>query len=299
MLVSNLGEDNLLRMFRQKIRTDKSVIVGSGDDCAVLKLDKNNYQLFTCDMLVEEVDFLSSARPYLVGRKAIGVCVSDIASCGGLPRHCLISLGMPKTTPLKKVGTLFKGMLDAAKEFRVNIAGGDLSASPRLVIDVSMLGVVEKQRLALRSNARIGDIIFVSGPLGGSLSGKHLNFCPRIKEARFLVKNFKVGGMIDISDGLAKDLGHILEESKLGAVIYEELIPQSSYSKGLKDALYSGEDFELLFTLSCRQARRLSMLDKFGFRAIGEIIPPKYGLNLVNKAGRQMAIPKRGFTHFK
>jgi thiamine-monophosphate kinase len=298
MLITELGEFGLIERFRKHIKTDSSVIKGSGDDCAVIKLDGNNYLLFTCDMLIEGVDFTAKDDPYLVGRKSIAVSLSDIAACAGIPRYCVVSLGLPKNKSLKFADRLFQGMLDLAKKYKVNIVGGDLSRAEKLTIDVSMLGAVKKNELILRKGAEDADIIFVTGTLGGSIRGKHLKFAPRLKEARFLSKNFKVHAMIDISDGLIQDLGHILKEAKSGAVLYEELIPLDKQARNLKEALYMGEDFELLFTLSRRQARRLCLKDKYRFRAIGEIRPAKYGLKLVDKKGREHKIPSGGFRHF-
>ncbi len=298
MLITKLGEFGLIERLKKSIKTDSSVIKGSGDDCAVLALDKKRYQLLTCDMIVEGVDFTIKDNPYLIGRKALAVSVSDIASSSGLPRHCLISLAMPKNTSVEFVDRLFKGMLGIAREYNINIVGGDISSAGQLIIDVSMSGIVEKKYLTLRSGAKIGDIIFVTGELGGSIQGKHLRFKPRLKEARFLAKNFKVNAMIDISDGLAQDLGHILEESSKGAVIYEDLIPLSKAARGLHDALYMGEDFELLFTLSPKEAKKLYNKKLPVFKPIGEITDKKYGLRLVDRHGRERVIALRGFRHF-
>ncbi|MDD4895063.1 MAG: thiamine-phosphate kinase, partial [Candidatus Omnitrophica bacterium] len=212
--------------------------------------------------------------------------------------HCLISLGMPKDTTVKFLDRVFKGMAYMAAKFKINIAGGDLSRAKQLAIDVSMLGIVEKKYLVLRSGAKNGDIIFVTGALGGSIKGKHLKFIPRLKEARLLVKNFKVNAMIDISDGLAQDLGHILKQSNCGALLYEGLIPFSKEAKGLNDALYSGEDFELLFTLPHEQAKKLSRKNYLRCRPIGEITEKKYGLTLIDKRGREKVIKPEGFRHF-
>ena len=279
------------------IKTDSSVIVGSGDDCAVLEFDKNNYLLFTCDMLVEGVDFTDKDDAYLVGRKSLVVSISDIASCCGLPRYCLISVALPKGTALEYADRLFKGMLSIAKKFKVNITGGDVSQAPQITIDVSMLGIVEKKNLVLRSGAKIGDIICVTGELGGSILGKHLRFIPRLKEARFLVKNFKINSMIDISDGLVQDLGHILAKSNAGAALYENLIPISKYSRNLDDALYGGEDFELLFTLPRREAQKL-FKKPCNFKPIGEIVSKKQGLRLIDRKNKEKTLKIKGFTHF-
>lgn len=297
MLVGKIGEFGLIERFRKSIKTGPCVVVGSGDDCAVLKFDRKNYQLFTCDMIVEGVDFTRRDNPYLVGRKALAVSISDIAACAGIPLHAVISLAMPKNTKVEFIDKLFKGALDTAKKYKINIVGGDLSRSKELMLDVSMLGIVEKKNLVLRSGAKKGDIIFVSGPLGGSIRGKHLKFTPRLREARLLVKNFKINSMIDISDGLAQDLGHILGQSKAGAVIYEHIIPLNLEARGLNEALYMGEDFELLFTVSPRQAKRI-LKRNYGFFPIGEITDRIYGLKLVDRRGRVKPLEPKGYRHF-
>ncbi|MCM8795555.1 MAG: thiamine-phosphate kinase [Candidatus Omnitrophica bacterium] len=298
MRVDKLGEFGLIERFKRFIKLDSSVIQGAGDDCAVIKYTKDKYLLFTCDMLVEGVDFTSDENPYLIGRKSVAVSISDIAACAGLPKFCLVSLGLPKKTPVEFMDKFFKGTLDMLKRFKINLVGGDLSRAHKLTIDVSMLGVVEKRYLVLRKGAKVGDIIFVTGKLGGSIYGKHLRFVPRIKEARFLTKNFKIHSLIDISDGLAQDLGHILRESKCGAVIYEEAIPLDKAAKGIKDALYQGEDFELLFTLSRSEARRLWQKAKNKFIPIGEIIASKWGFRLIKKDGTRIMLKPKGFVHF-
>lgn len=299
MLISKIGEFGLIERFRKEIKTDASVIRGSGDDCAVIEFNQNEYLLFTCDTVVEGVDFIKETPAYLIGRKSLAVCLSDIAACAGIPRYALVSMGIPAHTPLKKIDKIFQGLSDLAKEYRINIVGGDISKAKQLFIDVSILGLVEKDYLVLRNGAKRGDIIFVSAKLGGSIYGKHLKFTPRIKEARFLVKNFKINSMIDISDSLIQDLGHILKQSRTGALLYEELIPLSKQAHNLSEALYGGEDFELLFTLSLKQARRLTSLKrKFPFWPIGEIREKRYGLKLFNKKGKEEALKIKGFQHF-
>ncbi|MDD5246241.1 MAG: thiamine-phosphate kinase [Candidatus Omnitrophica bacterium] len=298
MRISELGEFALIERFRRRIRTDSSVIKGSGDDCAVLKFDRARYQLFTCDMLVEGVDFYSQEDPFLVGRKSIAVSLSDIAACAGIPAHCLVSLGLPKKTSVSFTDKLFRGMLAMARRFNLNLVGGDLSSSPKLVIDVSMLGFVEKKYFISRGNARAGDVIFVSGTLGGSIFGRHLKFTPRVKEARYLVENFRINAMIDVSDGLAQDLGHILRQSSKGAVLFEDLLPFDIRAKGLDDLLYSGEDFELLFTASRPQAEKILRKSGRLFKPIGEIVGQGRGITLITTAGKERGIQPKGFRHF-
>lgn len=298
MQISKLGEFGLIERIKRYIKTDSSVIKGIGDDCAVIKFDKDKYLLFTCDMLIEGVDFTHGDSPYLIGRKALGMSISDIASCGGFPRYILVSLGIPKGASVELVDEIYKGINALAREYNINVVGGDVSRATRLTLDVSMLGFVGKKNLVLRNGAKLGDIIFVTGELGGSIFGRHLRFTPRLKEARFLVENFKINSMIDVSDGLVQDLSHILEASNAGAVIYEELIPVSKQARSLADALHMGEDFELLFTMSPKEAKRLGFKRLAIFKPIGEILDKKYGLRLVSKRGREKPVERKGFRHF-
>lgn len=298
MLLSKIGEFGLIERIKKMIKNNSSVVTGPGDDCAVLKYDKNNYQLFSTDMLVEGVDFTKDTNLYLVGRKALAVSISDVSACGGMPTHAVVSLGLPKDITLNSLDLINKGINDLAKIYKINIVGGDISKSRDLVINLSILGIVEKKLLVKRSGAKIKDVIMVSGELGGAIKGKHLKFIPRLKEARYLVKNFKVNAMIDISDGLTQDLNHILEASNKGALIYESLIPISKQAKNLQDALSSGEDFELLFTLSKRQSKKLFTRFPANFRPIGEITGHKHGLRLVKRNAKIIKIKPKGFRHF-
>jgi thiamine-monophosphate kinase len=297
MRIGKLGEFGLIERIKKTIKTDKSVIKGIGDDCAVLKLDKNRFLLCTCDMIVEGVDFLKNEDPFLIGRKALGISISDISACAGTPRYALISLGLPKNTRVETIDRIYRGINSLARKYKINIVGGDLSASVKLTIDVTLIGEVNKKELVLRGGAKPGDIIFVTGSFGGSIKGKHLKFTPRLEEAGFLTRKFRINSMIDVSDGLCQDLGHILKESGAGAVIYENLIPLSKESSGIRDGLSSGEDFELIFTLGIKEARRLSASKK-RFYPVGHIVDRKYGLQFVDKYGRQKKLKPAGFRHY-
>jgi len=298
MLIQKLGEFGLIERIKKNIKTDSSVVQGSGDDCAVIKFSRGKYLLLTCDMLIEGVDFVSREKPYLIGRKALAVSISDVAACGGIPRYALVSLGLPPGARVEFVDKLHQGMRDLARRYRINLVGGDFSRAAKLTLDVSMAGVVEKKNLVLRSGAKSGDIIFVSGSFGGSIRGKHLKFTPRLNEARWLVEHFKINSMIDVSDGLAQDLRHILVASKAGALVYEELIPLSPRARNLNDALYGGEDFELLFSMPAKEARKLICANNKLYHPIGEILPLSEGLRLVTKNGNEKNIKPGGFRHF-
>ena len=298
MQVKDIGEFGLIERFRRKIKTDSSVVKGSGDDCAVLKFNQSSYQLFTCDMIVEGVDFYKTDNLRLVGRKALAISISDIAACGGVPKHAVVAFGLPKNMPVSQADRLGKGLFDLAGKFNINIVGGDISASGKLVVDVSLLGEVKKNKLCLRQGAKVGDIALVTGEFGGAIKGKHLKFTPRLKEAQFLVNNFKINSMIDVSDGLVADLGHILKQSSVGAVLYESLIPLSKQTLGSQEALGSGEEFELLFTASRDQASKIIKSAKYCFKAIGKIMPEAFGLRLINYKNKYSRLSLKGYCHF-
>lgn len=297
-LLKDIGEFALIDRLSRGIKTRGPVIKGIGDDCAALEYSGGDYLLAGSDMIVEDVHFKRSAPPFYIGRKALAAALSDIAAMGGEPIAALISIGLPEGLPLKFLDGIYRGIRALARKYNVNLIGGDTSASSKIVIDAVVLGRVEKNRLALRSGAKKGDIIFVTGGLGGSIKGRHFTFEPKIKEARFLVKNFMVNAMIDISDGLLGDLGHILKQSKAGAVIFEELIPVRKAASGLREALIMGEDYELLFTTPVSQARKIIKMTGGRYREIGEVLDRKRGFTLVTKDCRQIRLKAEGFRHF-
>ena len=299
MKIRQLGEFGLIELIRRMTKVSSGVIKGIGDDCAVLPLDRKNFLLLTCDMLVEKVDFTQRDNPYLIGRKSLGCCLSDIAACGGLPLYALLSLGLPPDMSVSRIRQLYRGAISLGRKFRVKIVGGDISRSNKLIIDVSLVGTVERKNLILRRGAKKGDIIFVSGKLGGSIYAKHLAFNPRIKEARYLVQNYKVNSMIDISDGLLQDLGHILKQANLGAVLFKDLIPINAEARSFDEVLYMGEDFELLFTLAPHEARRLmSSKQNNKFFPIGEMVYKRQGLVMLDSQARRIKLKPRGFQQF-
>ena len=294
---SKPSELDLIRMIAKKIGANPSVVRGIGDDTAVLKYTRDKYQLFTCDMLIEGTDFFPGTDPEDIGHKAMACSLSDIAAMGGRPKYALISLGLPKTRAKKFIDGFYQGALALAGKFKTDIVGGDLSSSEKIIVDVSIIGEVFKKKLTLRSGAKPGDMIFVSGSLGGSLYGRHLKFTPRVKEANYLVNNYPITAMLDISDGLSLDLRRLTLASSVGAIIYAELIPVSIEAKSLAEALSMGEDYELLFTLQPKEARKL-IKNKPYFKLIGEIREEKYGLKIISKDGREKILEPKGYQHF-
>ena len=300
MKLKDFGEFNIIDRIANRVRVSGQVIKGIGDDTAVLRWTRSKYLLFTCDMLVEGRHFLRDAGGFLVGRKSLSASISDIASMGGGPKFCLVSLGAPPSLDIKYVDDLYKGIRDVAKRFDVDLVGGDTVKSENIVINISLLGEVEKKNLVGRSGAKEGDSIFVTGTIGGAFRSKHLRFTPRLREARLLVKNFKIHSMIDVSDGLIADLGHILKKSKIGAVIYEKTIPISKDARDFTSALRDGEDFEIVFTMSKAEGDRLIKRWKFNthIARIGEIRRDIKGLYIIGENGKKKKINPIGYDHF-
>jgi len=309
-----MNEFELVEKLSRLLPTNESVVVGIGDDCAVLDMGlPGRLQLFKTDAVVEGVHFAADAAAEKVGHKALARCLSDIAAMAGTPTAALITIGLPSRFQFARVRAIYAGMSALARRHEVAIVGGETTASPeRMVISVSLLGWVEKGRCALRSGARAGDAIFVTGELGGSLSGKHLKFEPRLDEARWLARHFPLHAMIDLSDGLAGDLNHVLKASRVGAELLADAVPVSRTAKRafqektskkppLLAALTDGEDFELLFTIAATDAVRLreSWQKKFpGLRlsCIGKITAGR-GMAVRDK-GRVRPLTAHGYVHF-
>ncbi|MFN7170911.1 MAG: thiamine-phosphate kinase [Candidatus Omnitrophota bacterium] len=299
--LKEIGEFGLIDYFKKIIKLDRRVLRGIGEDAAVVSYTKKKYLLFTTDMLIEDIHFkIKEATPYEIGWKALGCSLSDIASMGGRPLYALVSIGVPEKTSFNFIRKIYQGINGLADIFKVKIVGGDTNRAERLIIDVFLVGEVEKGKVVYRKGAKLNDVIAVTGSLGNSYkSKKHLRFVPRIKEARFLINNFKINAMIDLSDGLSSDLFHILKENKKGAIIFKEEIPLSPKAS-FEQALHEGEDFELLFTLTEKEAGRISAEKKrinFPISFIGKIIEGEK-MWLYSKKGDFKAIEPQGFRHF-
>lgn len=290
--LKDIGECELIRRLKNLTNTSASVIKGIGDDCAVLKYTKDKYLLFTTDMIIEGVHFKKGSRPESIGHKALAVNISDIAACGGIPKWAVVSIGMPQDTSYNYIRRIYIGIEHLSDKLRVDIVGGDTNASRQMVISVALIGEVKRNKLVLRSGARDKDIIFLSGHL--TERPNHLTFMPQMKESQYLVENFHVNSMIDISDGFWTDLNHILSESKKSAIVYEALIPYRGEKRLLRNILNTGEQFKLIFTAARPQTDKLSRV----FFPVGEITDERGGIIYVTKKGRgERALPA-GYTHF-
>lgn len=310
-----MNEFELIARITPTLASNSHLLRGAGDDCAVLDLGlKNELLLFKTDAVVAEVHFTSDTPPVKVGRKALARALSDIAAAAGKPTSCLVTLGLPKDFDPDYVLRFYEGLNEIAREYHLSVAGGETTRTTGpMFVSVALIGTIPRGRVITRSGAKVGDAIFVSGELGGSLSGKHLDFEPRLKEAQFLAENFAIHSMMDLSDGLAGDLRHILNASKTGAELFSDSIPitraaklkarnESSAKPPLLAALTDGEDYELVFTIAARDA--VAVLDRWKARfpktkltCIGKITSQP-GLRLRDKLGIR-ELPAHGYTHFQ
>lgn len=264
----DIGEDALIDRLVGLLPRDPNPAAGPGDDCAVIDHDPTSPSLLLLktDALVENVHFLPGAPARAVGWKAAARVVSDFAAMGGHPEHFLITLALPPDTAVAWVEDLYRGMGDCLEKFGGFLAGGETSSVPggsAAVISIAATGSVLRDRLVLRSTAKPGDGLFVTGMLGGSIHGKHLDFTPRIEVADWLVENFKPTAMMDLSDGLAKDLPRLAAASGCGFMIDESSLPLTPGCTPAQ-ALGDGEDFELLFAIETGRVSEL--LDAWPFR---------------------------------
>lgn len=309
-------------------------MVGIGDDVAVLRTDPRMLLLATCDVQLEGPHFLRHRiTPHQLGRRAVAINLSDIAAMGGIPRYVLVSLGLPDDIEVEYVDALYEGLREEAARFGAEIVGGNMARSPSgVVVDITLLGEVEPDLILLRSGAQVGDSILVTGALGDSAAGlallqrgeaasspehadvvkeAHLTPTPRVREGQVIACSRDAMAMIDVSDGLASDLGHICERSEVGAVVRAGQIPISeamrSVAKTLEQeplswALFGGEDYELLFTVPPTKVEELVA----GLRretdtpatVIGEIVSKAKEMRLMTREGDLVPLPIRGWDHF-
>jgi len=313
------GEFAFIDWVRARAAMTDRLSVPIGDDAACWEFPEPSRCLVTTDMLMEGTHFtFPEATPQQVGRKALAVNLSDIAAMAGRPLAAFISVAFPKTHGSQPVGLgsqpvgllttgLYEGMLPLAEEFDTVIAGGDTNAwNGPLVVSLTLLGEVVGNGPVTRSGAQPGDGIFVTGRLGGSLAdGSHFHFQPRVEEALRLNETASLHALIDLSDGLASDLLHILEESGVGAEIEADAILISDAANTLTDgqtplqhALSDGEDFELCFTVSPSDAERLLNDPPIAvpLTRIGTIVAGR-GCELVNADGSRTPLTRSGWEH--
>ena len=301
MKLSQLGEFGLIARIARKEPALSSTIVGIGDDCAVIGLPVNDkYQLVTTDALIENVHFRRRGLSFFhLGRKALAANISDIAAMGGWPTHALITLGLPGTISVQAVDALYRGLDSLARAFKVDIVGGDTVASPKgLVISITLLGEVEKKNLLLRSGARPGDLICVTGKFGGpaakGYSSRYALPVTRLQEGRSIAQSRLATAMIDSSDGLVGSVLELCKAGKTGARIFEDCVPVAKGAT-LEQALYGGEEYELVFAVPKTKLKQL----KVKLTVVGEIVGSKQGVKLVDKHDKIKPLRSGGYEHFK
>jgi thiamine-monophosphate kinase len=292
-----LGEDRLLGQLLPKLPRNRAVVLGAGDDCAVVESPgTSKLQLLKTDCVVEGIHFDAESRPSSVGWKAMARPLSDFAAMSGLPQFALVTVIVPSDTELFWVKQVYRGLEKAAHAFDVAIVGGDTSRiKGPAVISVSLTGFVEKLRWIGRSGGKAKDDLFVTGRLGGSFrSGRHLKFAPRIEESRWLTEHFSIHAMMDLSDGLGADLPRMARASDVGFELDENALPRQRGCT-IAQAISDGEDYELLFAIAPDQSASLEKRWHARF--------PKLPLTRIGRLIRKSQIANRkwlhGYSHFQ
>jgi len=330
--IAHIGEFGLIGVIKEKFTPHHhETIVGIDDDCAVTEGREGFYTIYTCDSQVEGSHFITHlVPPYLLGQKVLSVNLSDIAAMGGMPRFALLSLVLRSTISIEWVDTFLEGFRRQARQYQVDVIGGNLAHTQgELILDVTVVGEIKRERLLLRNQASIGDLIMVTGFLGDAGAGlkilleeqpinakrnqyllnRYFLPDPRIEVGKILADSDFQMSLIDVSDGFTQDLGHIMKQSRVGAVIESEKIPLSNPLRlwcsehgydPLDFALSGGEDYELIFTVSPREASSLQkeIQQKTGVPVsiVGEITD---GDRLhIRKNDEEMVFHSHGWNHF-
>jgi thiamine-monophosphate kinase len=287
---------------------------GIGDDCAALTIPRGHEALVTTDFSLEGVHFRRDWHPPdSVGHRCLARGLSDIAAMGGIPHAAFLSLALPAELKQDWVDRFVAGLLKLATRFSVRLAGGDTAQSPDgILADIVVLGSVPAGQAILRSGARVGDSVYVTGLLGSAAADlsrlrngenlrpkshpKHFYPEPRVAVGQFLREKKLASAMIDISDGLSTDLGHICEESRTGAIVYAESLPALPVKDGLSFALHGGDDYELLFTASSKRRFPKQIADVPVTR-VGEITRGRQ-IKLATANGKIEILKPAGWEHF-
>lgn len=336
MKIEKIGEFELIeRLARSLNKPGKNVVVGIGDDAAVIDIGTPDYMLFTTDMLIENIHFSRSyATGYQIGWRSMAANISDIAAMGGIPGVAAISFGAAGDAEVEWVEDLYKGMQELAAKYGVDIIGGDTVSSPQIIINIALTGKVSISNLSLRSHAQLCDLILTTGDFGGSAAGlevlqkkiselgilqseidyvinRHLTPNPRIEASQIIAKHLLCHALTDSSDGLASDLRNIGMASGVGVNVYADKIPIHAATKKVAElankrpldlALQGGEDFELVFTMPPDAALDVKQeveekLD-LPISIIGEIVDKDQGITILHPDGSTEQLTQFGYNHF-
>jgi thiamine-monophosphate kinase len=328
MKLSRLGEFGLIERVRRTASKGRGVSLGIGDDAAWVKT-RSGSCLLTADLLIEGVHFdLKWTSLYALGYKTLAVNMSDIAAMGGIPAYLLLSLGLPATFASEDVEEFYRGIRSLASESGVALVGGDTSVAKVLFISACLVGQAP-YRPVTRAGARVGDDIYVTGTLGDSALGlkllkgkspkltkpaaqflvsRHYFPTARVRTGTQLASKKLARAMIDLSDGLIQDLGHICKASRIGAIITEKKLPLSAAYRSLAGhdgtghALTGGEDYELLFCARRRDRSRIERLQRWfdvTITRIGICVPARDGTTVVDDKGQRIRFRAGGHDHFK
>ncbi|MDQ7798191.1 MAG: thiamine-phosphate kinase [Candidatus Edwardsbacteria bacterium] len=325
---AGISEFGLIDIIKRRYQTaNKGLIVGIGDDAAVFAIGKTRSGLLTIDTLVDKIHFdLAYTSFEDLGHRALAANLSDIAAMGGRPVLAVVSITIPRDSTIKDIEKIYAGMKRLAKKHGVAVCGGDTVAGRELSLTIAVYGEGRKNNIGLRSGAKAGDAVLVTGTLGAAQAGldllnsgfkiqnsklikKHLRPEPRVREARLLASKFKLHAMIDISDGLASELHHIARESRVGIVVDQGALPVAEEAvtaanilkkDPLEYCLYGGEEYELLFTLPARQANEARIiLGRAGTTCsvIGQVVKGN-GVRMIGSDLKNVKIPDKGYKHF-
>jgi thiamine-monophosphate kinase len=315
-----LAEKLLIARIREQTTRRRAIAAGIGDDCAILQIPPGHQTLVTTDFSLEGIHFRREWHPpEVVGHRCLTRGLSDIAAMGGIPVAAFLSLALPRDLRQRWVDQFVKGLLQQADRFHISLAGGDTAQSPGgILADIVVIGSVPEGKAIRRSRARPGDRIYVTGALGAAAAAlklllpgrklrpadypRHFYPVPRIDIGRFLREKGLASAMIDLSDGLSTDLGHICEESGAGAEILSDAVPCAEIGKparkvDLKFALHGGDDYELLFTAPSSK-RVPSKIEGVVITQIGHITRHKH-IIIKNHQGVGHELRPQGWEHFK
>jgi thiamine-monophosphate kinase len=328
MKLSQIGEFGLIDRIRRRAATGRGVRIGIGDDAAWV-IHRRGSSLITADLLIEDIHFrLQWTSLSDLGHKSLAVNLSDIAAMGGTPAYVVLSLGLPARFERRQVDEYYRGLHRLAATSNVALIGGDTNISDRLIISACVIGHPVGQPIR-RTGARVGDDLYVTGTLGDSSLGleflrhrkksaervalafvlkRHHRPTPRLRAAALLAKHNIPSAMIDVSDGLLQDLGHICAASGVGAQVGNDKLPLSAAYRALAGpaqtsfALSGGEDYELLFSAPARHRPAIAKLQRAAqvkITCIGSIVARRHGITVLDSRGRPITLRHRGHDHFK